>query len=58
METYNRLRLKPLSGSRKYLAKAKRDAEYVNRLVKWGADTLICELILIFSGSPFWMITL
>jgi DNA-binding PadR family transcriptional regulator len=38
LETYNRLMIKPLRGNRNDLMKAKRDAEYVNRLVERGKD--------------------
>lgn len=38
LEAYNRLRLKPLRGTKNDLLKAKRDAEYVNRLVERGRD--------------------
>ena len=36
LEAYNRLRIKPLRSNRNDLEKAKRDAEYVNRLVARG----------------------
>jgi DNA-binding PadR family transcriptional regulator len=36
LETYNKLMIKPLRGNRNDLMKAKRDAEYVNRLVERG----------------------
>ena len=38
LETYNRLMIKPMRGNRNDLLKAKRDAEYVNRLVERGKD--------------------
>jgi len=38
LEAFNRLRLKPLRSNRNDLAKAKRDAEYVNRLVIRGRE--------------------
>jgi len=36
LEAYNRLRIMPLRSNRNDLVKAKRDAEYVNRLVARG----------------------
>jgi len=36
LETYNKLMIKPLRGNRNDLMKAKRDAEYVNRLMERG----------------------
>jgi DNA-binding MarR family transcriptional regulator len=36
LAAFNRLRIKPLRGNRNDLVKAKRDAEYVNRLVARG----------------------
>ena len=38
LEAYNRLRIKPLRSNRNDLVKAKRDAEYVNRLVARGKE--------------------
>ena len=38
LEAYKRLRLKPLRSNRNDLAKAKRDAEYVNRLIVRGKE--------------------
>ena len=38
LEAYHRLRAKPLRSSANDLARAKRDAEYVNRLVARGRD--------------------
>jgi DNA-binding PadR family transcriptional regulator len=38
LEAYQQLRLKPLRGTKNDLLKAKRDAEYVNRLVEQGKD--------------------
>lgn len=38
LEAYNRLRIKPLRSNRNDLEKAKRDAEYVNRLVARGIE--------------------
>lgn len=38
LEAYNRLRIKPLRSNRNDLVKAKRDAEYVNRLVARGIE--------------------
>jgi DNA-binding PadR family transcriptional regulator len=38
LEAYNRLRIMPLRSNRNDLAKAKRDAEYVNRLVARGIE--------------------
>jgi len=38
LETYNRLMIKPMRGNRNDLLKAKKDAEYVNRLVERGKD--------------------
>jgi len=38
LETYNRLMIKPIRGNRNDLLKAKKDAEYVNRLVERGKD--------------------
>ena len=38
LEAYNRLRIKPLRSNRNDLEKAKRDAEYVNRLVARGKE--------------------
>ena len=38
LESFRRLRLKPLRGTRNDLARAKRDAEYVNRLIARGRE--------------------
>ena len=38
LEAFKRLRIKPLRSNRNDLAKAKRDAEYVNRLVARGKE--------------------
>lgn len=38
LEAYNRLRIMPLRSNRNDLVKAKRDAEYVNRLVARGIE--------------------
>jgi DNA-binding MarR family transcriptional regulator len=38
LEAFNRLKIKPLRSNRNDLAKAKRDAEYVNRLVARGKE--------------------
>jgi DNA-binding MarR family transcriptional regulator len=38
LDAYNRLRTKPLRSNRNDLAKAKRDAEYVNRLITRGKE--------------------
>jgi len=38
LEAFKRLKLKPLRSNRNDLAKAKRDAEYVNRLVARGKE--------------------
>ena len=38
LEAYTKLRIKPLRSNRNDLAKAKRDAEYVNRLIARGRE--------------------
>ncbi len=38
LETFRRLKIKPLRSNRNDLAKAKRDAEYVNRLIVRGKE--------------------
>jgi len=38
LEAFRRLKIKPLRGTRNDLAKAKRDAEYVNRLIVRGKE--------------------
>jgi len=38
LEAFNRLKIKPLRSNRNDLEKAKRDAEYVNRLVARGKE--------------------
>lgn len=38
LEAFNKLKIKPLRSNRNDLVKAKRDAEYVNRLIKRGKE--------------------